>query len=505
MQTAGLILLYDPEDPKRFNFDPAEFEAKGIQTICADYSRIGRDPTLASQIQQLSPEAILFTHNEAMSKSPNIGTFLASVRAGYTCVSGIDPEYEDSQTTRSIHDFLGKNERLELPGMIERDVQNTRGSKGAYTLIFDFEQFGGAVFGLPRLLTTLEKYGIKATFFVTDFIADYYPEALTRLALGGHEIGIHGSTHEFLTGRSLEDQTKRVKDQIAKLSTYGTISGANFIYRMDNDTPEALHRAGIDYFVNFRKHVFYRTRYMAASTKHRFFSVNGGLRMLPVAVETYSAPKIEIQGSILSALKCAKRDGVNHISILMHPFKDAMLSRLDQTRWLIRYLRGLGLKPIRLRDIPNVQAEPNSTRTKVYYSFEKSLVDRTLRSRITDYWWLPDVYHALRIDKIADELGVTQMVAVTEAQESDKRISVFPDLFQNGTEIQGDPLSSAEDVRWETLVGLRESDRVSIVPNGFITDAINCLLFHIPRNIMELKTLWHRTQIKIRTKLKGGK
>ena len=46
--------------------------------------------------------------------------------------------------------------------------------------------------GLPRLLDVLNRYGIKATFFVPGAIAEKYADALYYVAELGHEIACHG-------------------------------------------------------------------------------------------------------------------------------------------------------------------------------------------------------------------------------------------------------------------------------------------------------------------------
>lgn len=51
--------------------------------------------------------------------------------------------------------------------------------------------------GIPRILRALDRYGIKASFFVPAVAALLYPDEQRRLAAGGHEIGIHGWIHEL--------------------------------------------------------------------------------------------------------------------------------------------------------------------------------------------------------------------------------------------------------------------------------------------------------------------
>ncbi|MCL5672177.1 MAG: polysaccharide deacetylase [Nitrososphaerota archaeon] len=54
----------------------------------------------------------------------------------------------------------------------------------------------GIVTGMPRILNLLDKYGIKATFFVPGVIADTYPDLIKTMHSKGHEIAHHGYFHE---------------------------------------------------------------------------------------------------------------------------------------------------------------------------------------------------------------------------------------------------------------------------------------------------------------------
>jgi polysaccharide deacetylase family protein (PEP-CTERM system associated) len=49
------------------------------------------------------------------------------------------------------------------------------------------------------LLEILGAYQVQATFFVLGYIADQYPALVERIAAAGHEIGIHGYHHRFVS------------------------------------------------------------------------------------------------------------------------------------------------------------------------------------------------------------------------------------------------------------------------------------------------------------------
>lgn len=57
-------------------------------------------------------------------------------------------------------------------------------------------QYGNRV-GVPRILKLLERYGVRASFYVPAVTALLHPEEQRRIVAEGHEIGIHGWIHEL--------------------------------------------------------------------------------------------------------------------------------------------------------------------------------------------------------------------------------------------------------------------------------------------------------------------
>lgn len=114
------------------------------------------------------------------------------------------------------------------------------GRRVAVTLSFDFDtetlllrngitspsrlstgQYGARA-GLPRILDLLERYDIRATFFIPGVSAELYSEDVKRIADGGHEIGIHGWIHEHTA--TLERGEERMLMQ-RSLDTLERITG----------------------------------------------------------------------------------------------------------------------------------------------------------------------------------------------------------------------------------------------------------------------------------------
>lgn len=50
--------------------------------------------------------------------------------------------------------------------------------------------------GFPRIFQLLERYGIRATFFVEGWNGEHHPAAVAEIPRRGHELGMHGWVHE---------------------------------------------------------------------------------------------------------------------------------------------------------------------------------------------------------------------------------------------------------------------------------------------------------------------
>lgn len=71
----------------------------------------------------------------------------------------------------------------------------------------------------PRLLDTLKKEGIKATFFMVGRCVVTYPDIVKRMVDEGHEVASHSWSHPLLTSlsnNSLDSQMKKTHDAIVK-------------------------------------------------------------------------------------------------------------------------------------------------------------------------------------------------------------------------------------------------------------------------------------------------
>lgn len=68
------------------------------------------------------------------------------------------------------------------------------------------------------LLSTLSKFGVKATFFVVGYLAERHPELILRISNQGHEVASHGYAHQLVYAQSPEEFEKDLRKSIEVIS-----------------------------------------------------------------------------------------------------------------------------------------------------------------------------------------------------------------------------------------------------------------------------------------------
>ena len=74
---------------------------------------------------------------------------------------------------------------------------------------------------VDKILALLDKYSVKATFFVVGYIAEQNPSLIKKIADCGHELASHGYYHRRIfdmTPESFEEDLVRSKDAIERVS-----------------------------------------------------------------------------------------------------------------------------------------------------------------------------------------------------------------------------------------------------------------------------------------------
>ena len=109
--------------------------------------------------------------------------------------------------------------------------------------------FAGEV-GSLRLLKLFERFGIKTTWFIPGHTAETFPDQMKAVADAGHEIGLHGYSHENPIAMTPE-QEEEVLDKSLELIT--SLSGkrpTGYVapwWEFSNVTNELLLKKGIKY------------------------------------------------------------------------------------------------------------------------------------------------------------------------------------------------------------------------------------------------------------------
>ncbi len=109
--------------------------------------------------------------------------------------------------------------------------------------------FAGEV-GTPRLLKLFDRLGIKTTWFIPGHSMETFPNECDMIVSGGHEIGLHGYSHEnpiAMTPEQEEAVLVRCIDLITKLSGKRPTGYVAPWWEFSHVTNELLQKHGIKY------------------------------------------------------------------------------------------------------------------------------------------------------------------------------------------------------------------------------------------------------------------
>ncbi|EXX87044.1 hypothetical protein BG53_13170 [Paenibacillus darwinianus] len=109
--------------------------------------------------------------------------------------------------------------------------------------------FAGEV-GSERLLKLFDKYNLQTTWFIPGHSIETFPEQTRMVAEGGHEIGIHGYSHEnpiAMTAQQEETVLLKCIDLVEKVSGKRPTGYVAPWWEFSNITNELLLKNGIKY------------------------------------------------------------------------------------------------------------------------------------------------------------------------------------------------------------------------------------------------------------------
>lgn len=506
------MVFIDPHDQAALDTDGLTLDGfERVIVRAVDYDRLDDEAeAVASEARELGIKFVLYSRNDQVFARRSIGPLIRRLRTGYSSFSGIDQEEAYAQARLALADLKRGHGTLILPPPVPPTVAPSSQPQGTFSLIFDTEQIGGARFGMPRILELLDRYGVRATFFVTGFIHRLYPDLVPALTARGHEIGVHGMYHEWLTGLPPDEQCDRLHDHLAEFRKHYPVAGANFIYRMNADTVHALINMGLHYCVVFAEHYYRPFAYRRPSTQPLpIWTAHGGIWLVPIPVETYSLPWFATRLLIDSALIRSQEEGAKHVSVLMHPFRDGSRRHLGQLEAMLHYvLRVRHLKPITLKEWISAPL-PTQASAQIVTSVERINASHPEGAR-RGLWTCSELYFQ-RISTLYRALTVLgRHPALTlDTDGTGDTFAVYPEVPEGKAQcIHFDPLTGRrEDNRgWQRLLSLLEGTRG---PHVFLpprrTDQWALLAeMSLPRHKQDLTGFLPEAIIRFASRLRKG-
>lgn len=367
----NVLLILDESERESFDF-PTSVKGVNLYLKTIDYERYPKYMLdVRRMVQENKIDYVLFSRNDQVYGSTPIGEIIRKLRTGYCSFSGIDHDEAGGQAEICFSDFIHRSVKLDFLPTLRSVELFDKDWKGSFSLIFDVEQLGGVRFGLPRIIDLLHEYSVNATFFITNIIQRIYPNIVEELATRNHEIGIHGDHHEYLSGLPENVQTAKIRKAKTDLNNGYHITGANFIYRMDDSTIRSLVKNRFKYFISFLQHHYFPFSYQRLPNYPFLFSTaDGNIWMVPVSVETYNRSWPVIRNMIESTVTEGRQKGFPHVIILLHPFRDGSKKHLGTLEKMILHLiRERSLRPLKVSEAIS-RFSTYRPKTQIYYSLD---------------------------------------------------------------------------------------------------------------------------------------
>ncbi|EXJ57395.1 hypothetical protein A1O7_07742 [Cladophialophora yegresii CBS 114405] len=108
----------------------------------------------------------------------------------------------------------------------------------------------GAVVGIDRLLKLWDRYKIKASWYVPAHSVESFPKQIAKIRDAGHEIGLHGYTHEYVSGLSEQQERDVLQKSIQVLTDFTGKKPRGWTAPAWTMSPRSIHlleEMGIEY------------------------------------------------------------------------------------------------------------------------------------------------------------------------------------------------------------------------------------------------------------------
>jgi peptidoglycan/xylan/chitin deacetylase (PgdA/CDA1 family) len=82
--------------------------------------------------------------------------------------------------------------------------------------------------GYPNLYRLLDRHGVRATFFLEGWNGEHHPDAVAEVVRRGHELGMHGWTHEAWGALAADEEAERAARATAALADAAGVRPVGF-------------------------------------------------------------------------------------------------------------------------------------------------------------------------------------------------------------------------------------------------------------------------------------
>ena len=206
------------------------------------------------------------------------------------------------------------------------------------------------------LLDLLDKYNVKATFFILGMLAKYRPDLVKKIKASGHEIGLHGMNHKTMFTLSREEALKDISDSYNLVSDicgekiYGYRAPFFSLIETNLYLLEMLADIGIEYDSSIFPKKMSRYGINQFNENDCLYTLPGGRQIveLPLTLGTYFNNKWPVAGGgyirlmpakmvkkVFSDLRKSGKGGM----VYMHPyeFDDSPISVSDNYPKDVKY------------------------------------------------------------------------------------------------------------------------------------------------------------------------
>lgn len=108
----------------------------------------------------------------------------------------------------------------------------------------------GPRLGIPRILRMLRKYDLRASFYIPGLTVERHPYAVEAIVADGHELGVHGYTHDRPDSFELEreeEELLKAKELIERFSGEMVRGYGSPAWEYSGNTLSLLRKHGFDF------------------------------------------------------------------------------------------------------------------------------------------------------------------------------------------------------------------------------------------------------------------